>query len=633
MKMNYLAAVLFLLAAAAGRVGAQSPPPAVGVPDGGVAVIGTDWREEMVKTARVNKAFGAVEPSDAGLKLATLQTSEHIYDLQANALNRVAVKAGDTMIIRFAGRSLRAEGATGATRLRYVFGRASAPWTAGHSGELGLTHQWQRFEIPFKSPVSFGVGEARFNFTFGFIPQEVEIADLSVLNFGPETPLAVLPRTKLFADEVPADRVDSELTRIAAMKKELDAITDPAPANGKTIYVSVNGHANAPGTLNVPLATIPQALAIAVPGDTILVGPGDYHEPQGIAVTKSGRPDAWIKIKAAPGARPRIITSNWSGIGLRFGICYIEINGLEMVWADDPDIKAFGVGIAPMYACHHIRILNNVVHGYGTGGICSLDCDYLLVQGNVIYHTSHTSPYGGSGISLCRSFNFDENPGYHNVVRGNVCYDNENKVVVLVTSGGSGHTLTDGNGIIIDVFKKSRKNPLKAHGEDRDGPLEPYRGRTLVENNLCFNNGGRGIHIFRSAKVDVINNTCYMNQSTPEINGGEFTAIEATDVVIANNVAYGRPGKRVCGQDGSSGFVIWTHNLLYGEDALVHKDGIFDTDPLLLKPSLHGSPEDFELQPNSPAIGKGLASIAPRDDLFGHPRSEAAGIDLGAFQH
>ena len=126
----------------------------------------------------------------------------------------------------------------------------------------------------------------------------------------------------------------------------------------------------------------------------------------GIAVKRSGRPDAWIKIKAASGARPKIITSSWSGFGLRGGIAYIEINGFEMEWQRDPalatlnGVTVHGLGIAPMYATHHIRILNNVVHGYGTGSICALDCDYLHVEGNTIYDTAKTSPYGGERVRL-----------------------------------------------------------------------------------------------------------------------------------------------------------------------------------------------------------------------------------------
>jgi hypothetical protein len=138
--------------------------------------------------------------------------------------------------------------------------------------------------------------------------------------------------------------------------------------------------------------------------------------------------------------------------------------------------KVHGAGIAPMYGSHHLRFLNNVIHGYGTGGICSLDCDYLYLEGNVIYDTAKTSPFGSSAISFCRAFNFDDALGYHNVVRRNICYDNELRVSTQVSSGGNGKALTDGNGIIIDVFDRSRANPLKPHGQDKDGPLIPYRG-------------------------------------------------------------------------------------------------------------------------------------------------------------
>jgi parallel beta-helix repeat protein len=94
----------------------------------------------------------------------------------------------------------------------------------------------------------------------------------------------------------------------------------------------------------------------------------------------------------------------------------------------------------------------------------------------------------------------------------NICYSNELHVATGAESGGSGNTLTDGNGIIIDSMRDSRKNALIKHQLDKNGPKEPYRGRTLIENNLVYNNGGRGVHVFRSEKVDVINNTCYGNQ-------------------------------------------------------------------------------------------------------------------------
>ena len=231
---------------------------------------------------------------------------------------------------------------------------------------------------------------------------------------------------------------------------------------------------------------------------------------------------------------------------------------------------------------------------------------------------------------LCRGFNFDENPGYHNVVSGNVCYDNELKVATQNLSGGNGKALTDGNGIIIDSFQNSRANPLKPHNEDRNGPLKPYHQRTLIENNLIYDNGGRGIHVFRSDKVDVINNTTYMNQKTPDINAGEITFIQSADGVIANNICYARSGKRANTQDGSSQ-VIWTSNLFYNSDDILIHDGILVADPQFAAASLTAKPDGFRLQKSSPARGKALANIAPASDLSGQPRPANGPVDLGAF--
>ncbi|MBI4975951.1 MAG: right-handed parallel beta-helix repeat-containing protein [Spirochaetes bacterium] len=611
-------------------------PPKSDVPAGGESVLPQDWRADMLRDWKTDASIGSIEAVGDGLKLITLKKPEQVYSLQARLLNQTAVKKNDVMLIRFAARSVKAEAATGATRLRVSFGKASAPWTRAHQSELGLTERWQRFDIPFKCPVDFEAKEAQFTFTFGYTPQEVEVTDISLMNYGSAVALDTLPKTQRYADAVPAAIVDREFARIADMKKDLWTSKE-IPFPGKTIYVSAKGNASGDGTKANPFPSIPKALGVTEPGDTVLVDEGEYRDPNGISIKKSGRPDAWIRLKAAPGTRPKLISSGWGGINIAYGIAYIEIDGFELIWVADPSTAVgapasgvHGVGIAPAYAVHHIRMLNNVIHDFGTGGICALDCDYLHLEGNVIYNTAHTSPYGGSGISLCRAFNFDEAPGYHNVVRRNICYSNENRVIVQVESGGTGHTLTDGNGIIIDVFKRSRKNPLKKHSDDKNGPLEAYRGRTLVENNLCYNNGGRGVHIFRSEKVDVINNTCYMNQRTGEINGGEFTAIEASDVVIANNIGYGRKGKRVSGQEGSTGFVIWTHNLLFGEDALIHADGIYD-DPKFAAPAVDAQPEGFRLTAESPARGKGIPLIAPEDDVRGNPR-QSGSIDLGAFQ-
>jgi parallel beta-helix repeat protein len=599
----------------------------------GTSVISADWRTAVIAGSTKVNEYGSAEISNDGVMLTTLKQPPNLYNLQLQAFNEIPVKKGDTMLIRFAARSLKADRDTGSTKLKFGFSKSSPPYNVSVNLEVGVGAEWQRFDVPFTMKDDFGPREARFSMVFGYPAQIAEISDLQVIRFEPEVPLSALPKTKRFADKVDPAVLEAELARIAKMRKELDDVKDPSPANGRTLHVEVTGSASGNGKKDSPFATIQQALKVVEPGDTILVGAGEYVDPEGISVRKSGTPDAWIKIKAAPGARPKLVSSNWSGIGLAYGISYIEIEGFELAWVRHPSLPTtHGSGIAPMYASHHIRMLNNVVHGFGTAGIASLDSDYMYVEGNVLFNNAKTSPYGGSCISLCRAFNADDKPGYHNVVRKNICFDNELLESTSVASGGNGHALTDGNGIIIDVFDRSRANPLKKHSEDKNGPLTPYYGRTLVENNLFYDNGGRGIHVFRSSNVDVVNNTGYMNQKSADINAGEYTAIEAKNVVFLNNIGYARKGKRANAQDGSAK-VIWKDNLFFNHtDAMIH-DGIIEADPLFVSQGLTASLQtnDFRLKAGSPALGKGNAKAGATVDIKGIPRSVKS-IDLGAYQ-
>ncbi len=615
---------------------AQSPlsPAAAPLPPGGELISAADWRGEIVRNWRKPAGdFGDIVPEGDGLKLVTTRQPEFLYSLQLRLAQQAAVRRGDTLLLRFAARSVQPDRATGATKVRVSFSQTVPPNERSFSGEIGLAGEWQRIDVPFVSRSDLGPHQGQLTIAFGYPAQIVELTDLQIWRFPATVLPASLPRTRRQADPWAPEAVQREFTRIAAARQELAAVADPSPASGRHLHVRAGAPAGGNGSPAKPFATIPAALAVVQPGDTILVGPGDYLERAGISVRVSGRPEAWIKIKAAPGARPKIISSGWSGFALTGGIAYIEIEGFELAWVPDPKAakQVDGVGIAPAYASHHLRFLNNTIHGFGTGGICSLDSDYLHVEGNVIFNTCKTSPYGGSAISLCRSFNSDDAPGYHHVVRRNICYDNELLVPVLETSGGTGRTLTDGNGIIIDVFKRSRANPLKPHQQDRDGPLLPYRGRTLVENNLIYNNGGRGIHIFRSEKVDVINNTCYQNQKSADINAGELTAIESGEITFLNNLVVARAEKRGLAQDGSRG-VLWRHNLVTGSDDVLVHDGLVIADPRFAAAALTAPPVGFKLTPGSPALGIGLASIAPATDLAGAPRSASGPVDLGAYQ-
>jgi hypothetical protein len=122
-----------------------------------------------------------------------------------------------------------------------------------------------------------------------------------------------------------------------------------------------------------------------------------------------------------------------------------------------------------------------------------------------------------------------------------------------------------------------------------------------------------------------------MNQKSADINAGELTAIESHEVTLLNNIAYGRANKRANTQDGSTR-VIWSHNLVYNADDVLMHNGLVQSDPNFVAPSLTAKPEEFRLRPGSPALGRGLAAVASGPDLGGTSRPVTAPVDLGAYQ-
>jgi parallel beta-helix repeat protein len=79
---------------------------------------------------------------------------------------------------------------------------------------------------------------------------------------------------------------------------------------------------------------------------------------------------------------------------------------------------------------------------------------------------------------------------------------------------------TDGNCIIIDMNREFG-----------------YSGATFIGNNVCRDNGGRGVHAFYSDNVTAVNNTVSGNLRDSDLAGdGELSALQAKNVVFRNNL-------------------------------------------------------------------------------------------------
>lgn len=433
------------------------------------------------------------------------------------------------------------------------------------------------------------------------------------------------------------------------------ACATPVALDAATYHVWPGGD-NTDGRSRVTaFHTLQQAADVAGPGDTVLIGAGTYTnatdvpsalhpdkkpESEVLWITRGGTADAWLEFAAHPGEKPLIKFNGWGGIKIAGSAAYVAIRGLTVEGNNDhvtlieartqettrkAEARFSGNGIeidgrrSGAAKPHHIRIVGNTIRKCGGGGIAVIQADYLTIEDNIVHACAWYSPFANSAISLYQNWNYDDSPGYRNVIARNRCYDNRSLVLWLYASTPK---LSDGNGIIVDDSRNTQNNST----------LGRYRGRTLVANNLVFNNGGSGMHAYESDHVDFVNNTAWHNGHVvgyPEISAGD-----SSDVRILRNIMSARPGGR-CNSNHNNTDVIYDYNIYHGGTTAVRGPHDLVAEPQFVAPHTVLELADFRLQPTSPARDSGGAvDVVPagNTDLLGQPRVQGRAIDRGAIE-
>jgi hypothetical protein len=429
----------------------------------------------------------------------------------------------------------------------------------------------------------------------------------------------------------------------------------PPPADGgggapNTLYVDAAAGRDSNDGLSPgkAFATLNRAAAAVKPGWTVLVMNGTYTSDgtvNPLEISAQGRADAWITFAAAPGQHPVIQIPRGGGAtaGIHLpGAAYVIIDGFEVIGqngtitaqeaaANDGTqavlnenciyIDGMGFGDSHPPVPHDIVIRNSSVHDCSAGGIEVNVADAVTIEHNRVYNTSWWTVFGTSGIVFWHMTDVAGSTtknGYKNFVVGNLVYGCKNN---LPWKDGDPPAIYDGNAIIVDDGRHTQKP-----GGIYDVKGVPYTGRTYVANNIVHDNGGRGVHVYSSDHVDVVNNTSYNNMltSSPWIVWGEFDSYRSSDVNFINNVAVNLNGKDANLIDPGShyDYNLWDAPSVpaRGDHDIVAKANL--TDP---------ANGNFAPQSNSPALRSGTSSLAPQDDFFGNPRPSGA-IDRGAIQ-
>ena len=426
------------------------------------------------------------------------------------------------------------------------------------------------------------------------------------------------------------------------------ALSSPAQATEWFISPLGNDATNSGASERSPFQSMFKADSVMAPGDTLTLLDGTY--PVG-AITKSGAPRAWITVRAKNPRKailslelsakqdplnPGLLERNCLSLA---NVFYVKVIGLSMQgWNPKHATVGSGHGIN-IQGCHHILIRNCRVKDCSGSGISGSPevwtgsnkvngpLDFITIEDNEVSGCAFWNQYLCSGISVWKSHSAAlgvDPSGFNCVIRRNMSYGNENKVGPW---GGPVAKATDGNGIILDCNNDNG-----------------YPHATLVEGNLVFNNGGRGIHVLKSDNITVRYNTCWHNNRC-RLDGtwkrGELESDGSAGFRAEDNIAAGNTNTWSAAlalhSFGPTLSMVLKNNLLFGarevnQQVALSETGTLRVDPRFVKPSDDPAVADFRLQGGSPAIRAGDATPAPSPDLAGIPRPQGPVNDLGAYK-
>ena len=425
------------------------------------------------------------------------------------------------------------------------------------------------------------------------------------------------------------------------------------PSKGpKTYYMAADGSDDNTGVAPAfSIKSFTKALTLLKPGDTLRILPGQFvFEGKPILEMKpehSGEQDKWITIKADDPNNKPVFKAGGQGLwtSVKIEASWVVIDGLELcgwnqqldslqarkaaeVYVNDHDninwnytaqFNTNGLSIGDKsHKTTHVTVRNCVIHDFPGGGLGGSTLDYVTFENNVIYNNAWFNMYACSGISIIHPVNSDNETGHKIIIRGNLVYNNRCMIPWCTTSG---FTLSDGNGIILDINQYG-----DGGGAYKD---QAYNGRTLVANNVSIFNGGSGIHAYKADHVDIVNNTAYWNgRKYPEGNYMEIFGHNCHDVNITNNIMIARDGGW-CNNKGKD-VPTYSHNLYFGSTQTMGA-GDVQGDPKVVFLSKDGSIADMHITAGSPAIGLGIKTdYTPDTDKDGNPRGSS--IDAGAYQ-
>lgn len=172
------------------------------------------------------------------LRAGTTSLPPRWWDVQLHWPGSAPIRKGDTLLLSLRMRTVSAQNPTGEASCNACVQRTSSPWDSVVNFDFHVGTQWRRIDLPVRAQGDFAAGEYQVALNLGFGVQSVDIADVLLLNYGPDVQPSALPRLQITYPGREADapwrkeaqKRISEL-RMADLKVQVvDAAGQPVPA-------------------------------------------------------------------------------------------------------------------------------------------------------------------------------------------------------------------------------------------------------------------------------------------------------------------------------------------------------------------------------------------------------------------
>ena len=180
----------------------------------------------QVEKVEVSRIPVQGQPFAQATRLRVKEGSGLEYAVQLQAPTTAPVELNDVLLATF---YLRTEVAKddGVGETSFVFELGKPPYTKSVEYSVQAPAEWTKVQIRFQSVEAYATGEAHMNFHLGYDPETIDLAGVTVENFGKRLPLSQLPSTRA------ADRHREKANAALAAARDQAALAGPPVEGGE----------------------------------------------------------------------------------------------------------------------------------------------------------------------------------------------------------------------------------------------------------------------------------------------------------------------------------------------------------------------------------------------------------------